>query len=377
MASAARSGGSPSRGRAPHRVRPPAHRTWCVSASRRSGPTCRCEVASSSTRSPTATYSPPTRRSSGRRGSRCNIPGAYSSSGSSWPNRRPFTTEDQTLLTVLAGRLGQGLQRVHQIDQQRETALALQHAILGPAVLPNGFAVRYQPASRPLQVGGDWYDLVDLDDGRIALDRRRLRRAWPGCGDRDGTAAQCVPGTAAGDIPAPVLRYAGLDRFAARLPGAACTTAFCAVLDPDTGELTYSSAGHPPPILVYADGNARTLRGRPGHPARAANRPAPPRGPRDDARARHPVCCTPTDWWSVAVSHWTTASRRATDLVQDGSASALDDLASEIMGRLAPDGGYQDDVALLLYRQPAPLAVGLSRRRRASSPVLAPPCAVG
>ena len=31
-----------------------------------------------------------------------------------------------TLLTVLAGRLGQGLQRVHQLDQQRETALALQ-----------------------------------------------------------------------------------------------------------------------------------------------------------------------------------------------------------------------------------------------------------
>ncbi len=50
------------------------------------------------------------------------------------------------LLAVLAGRLGQGLQRVHQIDQQRETALAFQHAILGPAV-SSGFAVRYQPAS--------------------------------------------------------------------------------------------------------------------------------------------------------------------------------------------------------------------------------------
>ena len=83
--------------------------------------------------------------------------------------RRPFTPEDHMLLTVLAGRLGQGLQRVHQLDQQRETALALQHAILGPANLPSGFAVRYQPATRPLQVGGDWYDVVDLDDGRIAL----------------------------------------------------------------------------------------------------------------------------------------------------------------------------------------------------------------
>ena len=60
--------------------------------------------------------------------------------------QRPFTAEDLTLLTVLAGRLGQGPQRVHQLDQQRETALALQHSILGPAQLPGGFAVRYQPA---------------------------------------------------------------------------------------------------------------------------------------------------------------------------------------------------------------------------------------
>ena len=83
--------------------------------------------------------------------------------------QRPFTARDHTLLTVLAGRLGQGLQRVYQLDEQRETAVALQHAMLGPVNLPEGFAVRYRPASRPLQVGGDWYDVVDLDDGRFAL----------------------------------------------------------------------------------------------------------------------------------------------------------------------------------------------------------------
>jgi hypothetical protein len=83
--------------------------------------------------------------------------------------QRPFTAEDHTLLTVLAGRLGQGLQRVYEVDEQRETAVALQHAMLGPATLPGGFAVRYHPASRPLQVGGDWYDVVNLDGGRVAL----------------------------------------------------------------------------------------------------------------------------------------------------------------------------------------------------------------
>ncbi len=83
--------------------------------------------------------------------------------------QRPFTPEDHTLLVVLAGRLGQGLHRVYQLDSQRETALALQHSMLDPTGLPGGFTVRYLPAARPLQVGGDWYDVVDLDDGRVAL----------------------------------------------------------------------------------------------------------------------------------------------------------------------------------------------------------------
>src|SRR5262245_10446572 len=163
--------------------------------------------------------------------------------------RRAFTLEDQTLLTVLAGRLGQGLQRVHQVDQQRETALALQHAILGPAHLPSGFAARYQAATRPLQVGGDWYDIVDLEDGRIALI----------VGDcvGHGLAAATVMGQVRSACrallfsdPSPGAALAGMDRFAARLPGARCTTVVCAVLNPDTGELVYSSAGHPPPIVV-------------------------------------------------------------------------------------------------------------------------------
>ncbi|OBG95625.1 ATPase, partial [Mycobacterium sp. E3251] len=172
--------------------------------------------------------------------------------------RRAFTLEDQTLLTVLAGRLGQGLQRVHQVDQQRETALALQHAILGPADLPHGFTVRYQAASRPLQVGGDWYDVVDLDDGRIAMV----------VGDcvGHGLAAATVMGQVRSacrallfENPSPGAALSGMDRFAARLPGAQCTTAVCAVLNPETGELIYSSAGHPPPVLVHADGTTQIL----------------------------------------------------------------------------------------------------------------------
>ena len=224
------------------------------------------------------------RRAMARRASRCSTRGVCSC----WielAEQRPFTAEDQTLLAVLAGRLGQGLQRVHQLDQQRETALALQHAILGPAQLPSGFAVRYQPATRPLQVGGDWYDIVDLDDGRIALI----------VGDcvGHGLAAATVMGQLRSacralllEQPSPSEALTALDRFAARLPGARCTTAFCAVLTPETGELVYSSAGHPPPIMVHADGTTRLLDG-PAPPAWVVLRSGSARAPRDVAPPRH------------------------------------------------------------------------------------------
>lgn len=266
---------------------------------------------------------------------------------------RPLSAEDQTLLTVLAGRLGQGLQRVHQLDQQRETALALQHALLGPAVLPSGIAVRYQPASRPLQVGGDWYDVVDLDDGRVGLI----------VGDcvGHGLSAATVMGQLRSacralllEQPSPGAALTGLDRFAARLPGAACTTAFCAVLTPETGELVYSSAGHPPPILVHADRKLALL-----EDARTI-----PLGIRQDWERPESTLVMParstlllyTDGLverrSDSLDHGIT---RAAGLVQEGRTLGLEDLSSNIMARLMPDGGYQDDVALLLYRQPGPL----------------------
>ncbi|HXO82842.1 MAG TPA: SpoIIE family protein phosphatase [Mycobacterium sp.] len=267
--------------------------------------------------------------------------------------QRPFTLEDQTLLTVLAGRLGQGLQRVYQVDQQRETALALQHAILGPAQLPGGFEVRYQAASRPLQVGGDWYDVMDLDDGRIAL-------VVGDCVGHDLAAATVMGQVRSacralllGD-PSPSATLSGMDRFAARLPGARCTTAVCAVLNPDTGELVYSSAGHPPPILVYADGATRMLDD--AHTIALGVRPG---WLRPEAQVIMPARATLVLYTDglverrrIALDH---GISRVAALVRDGVASTLDDLANQIMSGLAPSGGYQDDVALLLYRHPAPL----------------------
>jgi PAS domain S-box-containing protein len=280
---------------------------------------------------------------------------------------RPFTGEDQLLLSLLAGRLAQGLSRAHQIDQQRETALALQRAILGPSRLPEGFAVRYEPATRPLEVGGDWYDTITLPDGRIGI-------VVGDCVGR-GLEAATVMGQLRSACRALLLQDASpaqtlmaLDHFAAGVPGALCTTVFCGVLDSETGHLTYSSAGHPPGILAHSDGTTRLLED--GRSTPLAVRPG-----RERPEAK---CVLPARATLLLYTDGLVERRRrplyagidqAGEAVQEGRNTAVDDLATQIMDRLAPAGGYDDDVALLLYRHPAPLEVTFPAESSQLAPV--------
>ncbi|MFD0745369.1 SpoIIE family protein phosphatase [Phytohabitans flavus] len=268
---------------------------------------------------------------------------------------RPFTADDRLLLSLLAGHLAQGLARAQQIGQQRETAIALQRSILGPSLLPPGFAARYEPAARPLEVGGDWYDIVTLTDGRIGI-------VVGDCVGR-GLAAAAVMGQLRSACralllqdPSPARTLMTMDHFAAGVPGAACTTVFCGVLDPATGHLTYASAGHPPGILAHADGTRHLLDGgrslplavRPGRVRRQAEHVVPARATMllyTDGlveRRRRPL----TDGIDLAGRS-----------VLDGADRGLDELATGLMAQLASGGGYHDDVAVLLYRHPGPLDV--------------------
>ncbi|MFD6798000.1 SpoIIE family protein phosphatase [Streptomyces cyaneofuscatus] len=281
--------------------------------------------------------------------------------------QRPFTGEDQLLLSLLAGHLAQGLARAHQIDQQRETAIALQRAILGPSRLPDGFAVRYEPASRPLEVGGDWYDTVALPDGRIGI-------VVGDCVGR-GLEAASVMGQLRSACRALLLQDAGpaqalmaLDQFAAGVDGAMCTTVFCGVLDTRTGQLIYSSAGHPPGIVVRPDGTTKLLED--GRSLPLAVRPGRPRPEGSCTISARSTLLLYTDGLVERRRRPLSAGiDRAGEALQDGRATAVDDLASAVMSRLAPDGGYDDDVALLLYRHPAPLEMSFPAESGQLAPV--------
>ncbi|MFE2052824.1 SpoIIE family protein phosphatase [Streptomyces sp. NPDC059459] len=281
---------------------------------------------------------------------------------------RPFVgEEDRLLLSLLAGQLAQGLARAYQIDQQRETAIALQRSILGPSDLPEGFAVRYEPATRPLEVGGDWYDTVRLQDGRIGI-------VVGDCVGR-GLEAATVMGQLRSACRAlllqdssPAQTLMALDHFAAGVPGAMCTTVFCGVLDPETGSLTYSSAGHPPGILTHPDGAVVLL--DEGRSVPLAVRPG---RERPEGTCTVPARATLLLYTDGLVERrrrpLTAGIDQAGEAVQAGRDVAVDDLATHVMSQLAPSGGYDDDVALLLYRHPAPLEVAFPAESSQLAPV--------
>ncbi|MEU9591711.1 PP2C family protein-serine/threonine phosphatase [Streptomyces sp. NPDC048219] len=144
--------------------------------------------------------------------------------------------------------------------RDRRVALALQEAML-PSPRPVGHhraAVRYRPAVGGLRVCGDWYELVDLPGDRIAV----------AVGDvvGHGLAAACVMGqlrsalsaaALVADGPAQVLEVLGL--YARSVEGAESTTVATTFIDWRDHTVTYSSAGHPPPVLLAPDGTTSFL----------------------------------------------------------------------------------------------------------------------
>ncbi|MGH3613898.1 MAG: SpoIIE family protein phosphatase [Pseudonocardia sp.] len=266
-----------------------------------------------------------------------------------FPGPRPFPAADRSLLTLLCGYLQRVLARAHAYDEQRAVALALQRSILGPTGLPAGFAARYEPASDTLEVGGDWYDVISLSEGRIGVVVGDVvGRGLPAAAVMGQLRSAGRALLLENNTPAQVLT--ALDRFAAQLTGAPCSTAFCAVVDPRARILRYSSAGHPPAILVDIAGAHRLLehaQSRPLGVADGLDRP--------ETDAALPAGSTLLLYTDGLIERrresLDTGIGRAVTALATGRELAPDDLADRLIAALLADD-HPDDVALLIYRQP-------------------------
>jgi serine phosphatase RsbU (regulator of sigma subunit) len=151
--------------------------------------------------------------------------------------------------------------------------------------------------------------------------------------------------------PRPERVLTALDRFAEEIPDALCTTVFCGTLDPRTGTLVYSSAGHPPGIIALPDGGTRLL-----EEGRAMPLAVLPGSPRPRAEIVIPPHGTLLLYTDGLVERrrgiLTDGIDLAAKCLDQESEAPVGELPSRIMARMAPATGYEDDVALLLYRRP-------------------------
>jgi serine phosphatase RsbU (regulator of sigma subunit) len=185
-----------------------------------------------------------------------------------WRLPREFDEGNRAIKSALAAYTAQALQRAQLLEERRDVARTLQDAMLTALPQPDHLrlAARYVPAGRGDRVGGDWYDAVVLPDGGVAVMVGDVTGHDMDAAARMGQLRSMLRAFAWDRPESPASWLARLDRADVGLGLDALATALVGRIDPDpdTGEyrFTWSSAGHPAPVLV-----------RPGHRAVALNAP--------------------------------------------------------------------------------------------------------
>ena len=186
----------------------------------------------------------------------------------------PYLPRDNDYLDFLrlvAAALTQALERVLIREAERTWSEALQRSLLArPATIAGvDLALRYQPAAEVAQVGGDWYDAFRLPDGTTALVVGDVAGHDQHAAASMGQIRNLVRGVAYTRPDSPAVVLAGLDHAMNGLDVNVVATAVLAQIEPcDAPEgcrlsLRWSNAGHPPPVLLSADGSARLLETEP------------------------------------------------------------------------------------------------------------------
>jgi PAS domain S-box-containing protein len=181
---------------------------------------------------------------------------------------RRFTPEEESLLVLMADRAGLAIEHARAYEREVDTVEMLQRSLLPEKlpVLPGmTLAARYEPGGSGVNVGGDWYDAIPLDDGRVGLAMGDVVGHGLEAASLMGQLRHAARAYALeGHSPPAVLDR--LDRLVRSLPGAQMATLLYLVVDSDLRTVRFASAGHVPPLVVSPDGQARFLEGAPNPP---------------------------------------------------------------------------------------------------------------
>jgi GAF domain-containing protein len=178
----------------------------------------------------------------------------------SWVNGetgRRFSEDDIPFLEDLARRAGIAIDNALLHSELREVADRLQEAVR-PAALPElpgwQLGATYTSAGRA-SVGGDFYDVIPLSDGRVALAIGDVMGRGVTAAAAMSQIRSALRALVAVD-PDPRTVMTRLDLLYERFPSDQLVTLLYALADPDLDQIVMSFAGHPSPIVVRADGTA-------------------------------------------------------------------------------------------------------------------------
>jgi PAS domain S-box-containing protein len=187
---------------------------------------------------------------------------------------RRFTVEDESLLMLMADRAGLAIEHARAYERELSNVELLQRSLLPdrlPALEGIQVAARYMPGGA--DVGGDWYDAIPLEGGRVGV----------AMGDvvGHGIAAAALMGqlrhatrayALEGHPPGVVLDR--LDRVVRSLDGGQMATLLYLVMEPDHASVRFANAGHVPPLVITPHGEAEYLEGAPNPPLGVFESPA-------------------------------------------------------------------------------------------------------
>ena len=258
---------------------------------------------------------------------------------------QPYDERDLALARQLGERAAIAISNARQYERINNIANVLQTASM-PATLPQipncRFSAIYRPAKREAMIGGDWYDVFALGDGRVgitigdvlgsgldaAVTMAKLRQAMQSCAVLE---------------PDPITMLDAADATLRLHDANGLATAIAAIYDPRARQLRFASAGHPLPVLRSGK-NVGTF----------DSVTLPPLGVRDLSIGE--VCTT---WLNVGdtIVFYTDGLVESTHDIIEGTARVLATLSEQIplgttsdarmiADSVLPDGA-RDDVAIV------------------------------
>ena len=167
---------------------------------------------------------------------------------------------DAEFVADVTSVIGQALERAQNFEREQSIAVSLQRSML-PSTLPRvdgaELGATYLPGSDEADVGGDWFESILLDDGRLLLAVGDVMgKGLPAASTMSEFRYALKALSVVSSSPGQLLRHLATYHGHRSGDKDQLLTIVLAVIDPKTRELTWASAGHIPPYLVQPVSNS-------------------------------------------------------------------------------------------------------------------------